>query len=78
MLLSDYLSEWLDSKSLTLEISTYEAYIVYVKKHMVPYFETRKIELEKLKPKQVFAYCQHLQKNPKKWMNSNPIMAKAV
>ncbi|MBE6665842.1 MAG: site-specific integrase [Ruminococcaceae bacterium] len=63
MLLSEYLSEWLDSKCLTLERSTYEAYTVYIHKHMIPYFEPKKIELEELKPKQVLSYCQHLQKN---------------
>ena len=30
---------------------------------MIPYFEQKKIELEKLKPKEVLAYCQHLQNN---------------
>lgn len=63
MLLSEYLTEWLDGKSLTLETSTYEAYTIYVHKHMIPYFESRNIELETLKAKQVFAYCQYLQKN---------------
>ena len=63
MLLSQYLEDWLTSKCLTLERSTYEAYTVYIYRHMIPYFEQRKIELEKLKPKEVLAYCQHLQTN---------------
>ena len=55
MLLSQYLEDWLTSKCLTLERSTYEAYTVYIYRHMIPYFEQRKIELEKLKPKEVLA-----------------------
>lgn len=62
MLLSEYLSEWLDSKALTLERSTYEAYMIYINRHMIPYFEEKKIELEKLKAKQVLEYCQYLQR----------------
>lgn len=63
MLLSEYLSEWLDGKCLTLSRSTYEAYTVYVNKHMIPYFEAKQTQLETLTPRQVLAYCQHLQKN---------------
>ena len=63
MLLSEYLDEWLTDKCLTLERSTYEAYTVYIHRHMIPYFEQKKIELEKLKPTEVLGYCQHLQTN---------------
>ena len=62
MYLSEYLAEWLNSKCLMLERSTYEAYTVYINRHMIPYFQKRKIELEKLKAKQVLEYCQHLQR----------------
>lgn len=63
MLFSEYLCEWLDGKSLTLERSTYEAYTVYVNKHMIPYFEARKTALETLKARDVLSYCQYLQKH---------------
>lgn len=62
MLLSKYLGDWLESKSLMLERSTYEAYTVYINRHMIPYFEQRKTELEKLKAKQILDYCQYLQR----------------
>lgn len=63
MLLSEYLSEWLVGKSLTLERSTYEAYTVYINKHMIPYFAAENKVLETLKAKDVLLYCQHLQKH---------------
>lgn len=54
MKFSDYMLEWLSIKRSMLEVSTYEAYCIYVTKHIIPYFADA--QLEDLKPMAVQRY----------------------
>ena len=44
MTLPDFMLEWLSFKRVSLEVSTYEAYYVYIIKHINPYFEGKELE----------------------------------
>lgn len=59
ILFSDYLIDWLYSKKDTVELSTWESYKTYVEKHIVPYFEKRKIPLIKLSPKNISDFYEY-------------------
>ena len=54
MKFSEYMLEWLSFKRMELEVSTFEAYIIYTTKHLIPYFAG--VELEKLRPMEIQRY----------------------
>lgn len=54
MKFSAYMLEWLSFKRHELEVSTYEAYLIYVTKHLIPYFND--IDLNEIRPIQVQRY----------------------
>lgn len=56
MQLSEYFKEWLSLKKPELRKSTYDAYCVYLNRHIIPYYELHWIELEALTPIAVKKY----------------------
>lgn len=48
--MSEYLLFWLKGKKADLQRSTYEAYTIYITKHLNPYFDALGKSLEELKP----------------------------
>lgn len=50
MRVSEYMLSWLKGKRADLERSTYEAYTIYITKHINPYFDALGKSLEELKP----------------------------
>lgn len=52
----EFLSDWLNTQEAVLGLSTFEAYQVYFKRHLIPYFEALGVELADLKPKQIQEY----------------------
>ncbi len=56
MKVSTYFLEWLEAKRPDLERSTYEAYVIYITRHIVPYFDALGKELEELKPLDIKGY----------------------
>ena len=56
MIFSDYLRAWLRDKAPTLERSTYEAYTVYLDRHICPYFDQLGKPLEDLRPLDIRDY----------------------
>lgn len=59
MKVSTYFFEWLAMKRPDLERSTYEAYIIYITRHIAPYFDALGKELEALKPLDIKAYVTY-------------------
>lgn len=56
MTVAEYLSSWLYAKRCDLEQSTYEAYLIYLNKHIIPYFNELGKPLEELIPLDVLGY----------------------
>ena len=56
MQVSHYLYDWLNSESPLLRRSTYEAYTVYICRHIIPYFEQLGVTLKELHPIQIQQY----------------------
>lgn len=54
MLFVDWLNCWMEQKKNEIHENTYECYQIYLKKHIIPYFEPKKLTLSKLT-------AQHLQ-----------------
>ena len=54
MMYSDFLREWLILKKYDLAISTYEAYQIYIEKHLIPYFGSTSID--ELRPMTIQRY----------------------
>lgn len=56
MLLVEYLAQWLESIRPMLRPVTYEAYTVYINRHMIPYFLPFGYSLENVTPMQIQQY----------------------
>lgn len=56
MKVSEYFLEWLAGKKPEIELSTYEAYEIYVKKHINLYFDKLGKEIKELKPIDIKKY----------------------
>ena len=54
-----YLRQWLIDKAPDLELSTFEAYTIYLERHIIPYFEHLGKPLEELKPLDIKAYVTY-------------------
>lgn len=59
MKVSTYFLEWLEGKRPDLQRSTYEAYVIYITRHIAPYFDDLGKELEELKPLDIKAYVTY-------------------
>lgn len=56
MIVSEYFCAWLRDKAPALERSTYEAYTVYLDRHICPYFDALGKSLEALRPLDIRDY----------------------
>lgn len=56
MTVAAYLRQWLQGKQPDLEQSTYEAYQIYLEKHIIPYFNELNKPLEALRPLDIKGY----------------------
>ncbi len=56
MRVSEYMWQWLAAKKPDLERSTYEAYLIYLRCHICPWFDNLGKELEDLRPLDVRSY----------------------
>lgn len=56
MTFSEYAIDWLALKKADLERSTYEAYEIYVMRHLVPYFDTLGKPIDQITPRDVKGY----------------------
>ena len=53
------MKQWLDSKENKVERSTYEGLTIYVNKHIIPYFEKLKLNLDEVTPKHIKDYYEY-------------------
>ena len=53
---ADYFTQWLDKIKLEVKPNTFRSYQNNMVKHIIPYFETKKILLQELKPYQLEDY----------------------
>ena len=51
VLFVDYLRQWLKEEKGLVEQSTYEGNVIYVEKHIIPYFAPKKLYIDEVKPK---------------------------
>ncbi len=56
MRVNEYFLQWLETKRPDLEKSTYDAYVIYINRHIIPYFETLGKSLEEIKPLDIQNY----------------------
>ena len=56
MRVSDYMASWLASKKADLQRSTYEAYFIYITRHIIPYFDDLGKPLDKIRPLDIKRY----------------------
>lgn len=51
-----YIRAWLEKKRPFVELSTWEGYSIYANRHIIPYFEPKKLTVEKVTPKDIQDY----------------------
>ena len=56
ILFTDYVLDWLERKKNKVQLSTWEGYEIYVKKHIIPYFEPMNLTLGEVTPKHIMDY----------------------
>lgn len=56
MLFSDWIDLWMEQKRSEVDVITYEGYKSYVKNHIKPYFEAKKLALQKITPQDIQNY----------------------
>ena len=59
ILFSDYMQKWLEIVKPNLAVTTYAEYRRIIERRIVPYFESRKIRLIDLKPKDIQEFYQY-------------------
>ena len=59
MLFTTYIKQWLNRKKDCVELSTWEGYQIYAERHIIPYFEPKRLTLRNIKPKDIQDYFQY-------------------
>ena len=59
MLFSDYLKHWQVNQKDKVELSTYEGYLTYFDRHLVPYFAARKLTIQQIKPYDIQQFVEY-------------------
>lgn len=58
LLFVDYILDWLERKKNKVQMSTWEAYEIYAKCHIIPYFEPLQLELKDVTSKHIMEYYE--------------------
>ena len=56
---ADYMRIWLKNVETRIDIVTYEGYKQYTQKHIIPYFEERKLMLQDIRPADIEGYYEY-------------------
>lgn len=56
MLFDNWIIKWLEQKKNEVELNTWEAYDLYAKKHIIPFFQERRITLSNISPQHIQEY----------------------
>ena len=59
MLFSDYMKHWQIQQKDKVELSTYEGYITYFDRHLIPYFEEKKLTVQQIKPYDIHQFVEY-------------------
>ncbi len=59
LLFTDYLLEWLEMIKLKVELSTYSAYLLVIKRRIIPYFEPMKLKLIEVNNRHIQEYYNY-------------------
>ena len=59
ILFTDYLLQWLEKKRSKIDPITWQGYRIYVEKHIVPFFESKRLKLSELKPRHISDYYDY-------------------
>lgn len=59
ILFTDYLMQWLEKKKSKIDPITWQGYRIYVEKHIVPFFESKRLKLSELKPRHISDYYDY-------------------
>lgn len=63
ILFTDYLLQWFDKKKNKVETVTFEGYNTLVDRHIIPYFERKKLSLSEIKPSHIADFYESEFKN---------------
>lgn len=63
VLFTDYLLTWLEDRKSSVEVTTWQGDEIYVKKHIIPYFEPLNLKLMDVTPTHISDYYNHKFKN---------------
>lgn len=58
ILFVDYIREWLIRKKADVQLSTWEGYEIYVTRHIIPYFEPLRLNIDQVTPKHIQDYYE--------------------
>ncbi len=61
MTTAEFFTEWLEDERHELKRSTYEAYITYVNRHIIPWFSEHANNLKMLKPRDIKNYINYIE-----------------
>lgn len=65
-LLIEWVREWLDQRKGKIEDTTLECYEIYADAYIIPYFASRKLNLNEVQPRHIEAFYMHLFKAGRK------------
>lgn len=63
ILFTSYIARWLYKKKDFVELSTWEGYQIYAEKHIIPYFEPKKLSVRDVKPQHIKEYYEYKYRN---------------
>ena len=58
VLFVDYIRKWLLRKKADVQLSTWEGYEIYVTRHIIPYFEPLRLNIDQVTPKHIQDYYE--------------------
>ena len=79
ILFVDYIREWLIRKKADVQLSTWEGYEIYVTRHIIPYFEPLRLNIDQVTPKHIQDYYEsrlNCQRSDHKAGGLNPVSIK--
>ena len=59
ILFADFISDWIERKKDQIQLSTWEKYEIYAKRHIIPYFGEMNLKLTDLKPRHFADFYQY-------------------
>lgn len=59
VLFTTYISKWLYNKKDLVELSTWEGYQIYAERHIIPYFEPKKLSIRDVRPHHIKEYYDY-------------------